>query len=345
MDASSFDEIVITGFGARTSLGSATMTMPAVEAGLNRFREHPYMIDKTGEPIITAMASYLDPGLDLPGRWQALAGGALKDLALGASSLPRTCFLGLPELRPGVENTLVEEISAWLTQSWGITRVVPFNQGHAAGVGALHGARTHLNDHKGPVLVGGLDSYLSPETLEWLDETDRLKTAQHPFGFIPGEAAAFCVVDSGIPGDTHPSRIRQLALSQEEKLIYTDAVCTGEGLSQSFRQSLSQLGEGLQVSQLIGDLNGVPYRADEFGFATMRNAEKISPAMNLFTPADCWGDVGAASSLLFLGLVMRVGSPPPGRHRFHLCWTSSEGGARGSVLVDTRGGGPDAGHH
>ena len=49
-----------------------------------------------------------------------------------------------------------------------------------------------------------------------------------------------------------------------------------------------------KVSDVYCDLNGEPYRADEFGFAALRTKEHFASASDFVAPADCWGDVAAA---------------------------------------------------
>ena len=45
------------------------------------------------------------------------------------------------------------------------------------------------------------------------------------------------------------------------------------------------------------DMNGEPYRADEYGFACLSyQGVSSSPASDFIAPADCWGDVSAASA-------------------------------------------------
>lgn len=86
----------------------------------------------------------------------------------------------------------------------------------------------------------------------------------------------------------------------EHKHIKTDSVCLGEGLSDLFRTMRAQMLENTQADHLICDMNGEPYRADEFGFAVIRAGELFKSPSDFSTPATCWGDVGAATGPLLL---------------------------------------------
>ena len=83
-------------------------------------------------------------------------------------------------------------------------------------------------------------------------------------------------------------------------------------------------------------MNGEPYRADEFGFATVRAGGLFRDPSAFTAPADCWGDVGAASGPLFLVLAdaaTRKGyAPGPALAAF----TSSESGEQCGFVARAR---------
>ena len=155
----------------------------------------------------------------------------------------------------------------------------------------------------------GSDSYMEPETLEWLEANDQVHSAgpeNNPYGFVPGEAAGFVLLASTAPAGRYnlPAALELLtaATAKETKLIKTDAVCTGEGLTALFR-ALAGEPPTVKADHLYCDMNGEPYRADEFGFATIRAGGLFRDPSVFTAPADCWGDVGAASGPLFLVLI------------------------------------------
>jgi 3-oxoacyl-[acyl-carrier-protein] synthase-1 len=185
-----------------------------------------------------------------------------------------------------------------------------------------------------------VESYLSPETLEWIEANDQLHGAgplNNAWGFIPGEGAGAVL----LVAEKTMRRLRLEPFGQllsvgrgfEQNRIKTETVCIGSGLTEAFRDGLSGLPDGGKVTDVYCDLNGEPYRADEFGFAAVRTKDSFESASDFVAPADCWGDVSAASAPLHLILSVMASQKAysSGPHAF--LWASSEGGERGSALL------------
>ena len=85
---------------------------------------------------------------------------------------------------------------------------------------------------------------------------------------------------------------------------------------------------------MICDLNGEPYRANELGFSITRLARRFAAPGEFLAPADCWGDVGAASGPLFAAIAIAAGARGYGRGPRNLLWASSEGGQRSAALLE-----------
>jgi 3-oxoacyl-[acyl-carrier-protein] synthase-1 len=81
-------------------------------------------------------------------------------------------------------------------------------------------------------------------------------------------------------------------------------------------------------------MNGEPYRADEFGFACLRTKEAFESASDFVAPADCWGDVSAATGPLSLALSTIAFRKTYANGPFSFLWASSESGERASALVE-----------
>jgi 3-oxoacyl-[acyl-carrier-protein] synthase-1 len=112
-------------------------------------------------------------------------------------------------------------------------------------------------------------------------------------------------------------------------------VCTGEGLIALFR-ALAGVPPVIKADHLYCDMNGEPYRADEFGFAIIRAGGLFRDPSAFTAPADCWGDVGAASGPLFLVLIdaaTRKGYAPG---QVLAAFTSSESGERCGFVTRAR---------
>ena len=334
--------------GACTAVGaSAAASAAAIRAKVAEFAEHPYMIDKEGEPMIVARATYLPDKLEGIERFIALATLAaqatLKPLNHFSSRIiPIPIIIGLPSPRPGLPEALEKQLK-WQLSSipevyCRIADIEVIFAGHAAGLMALETGWQRIQQGKiACCLIGGVDCYLIPETLEWLDENEQLHSESNAYGLIPGEAAGFCLLASEQWLQQYHfnnwCRILAVATAQETNLIKTDTVCIGKGLSEAVQQVLLALPAENKVTQTICDMNGEPYRADEYGFTIARTSERFVDATDFLAPADCWGDVGAASGPLFLNLAVAAGLKGYAKGKHTLLWASSESGERAAALI------------
>ena len=80
-------------------------------------------------------------------------------------------------------------------------------------------------------------------------------------------------------------------------------MCIGEGLTRAVRNVFQALPREIRIDYTICDQNGEAYRADEFGFMLARMSEYFIDPSDFMAPADCCGDVGAASGPLFINLL------------------------------------------
>jgi 3-oxoacyl-[acyl-carrier-protein] synthase-1 len=342
----SVGSIGLVGAGARTALGrSLPATAAAVRARIRHASQHPFVSDRRDRRMIVARAEWLSLDMDGALRFASLAANAAKEALAPLRRLDREgrigVFVGLPEPRPGRPDGLEEAVSAALGKTLGdrLGDMVTLPLGHAASLCAFEMAARAIGRGEVPLcLVGGVDSYLEVETLRWLDATDRLQTSRRPWGFTPGEAAAFCVLASPRWLAAHaiasPISLLAAASSEEAARVRTETVCVGAGLGAALDGALLPLrSTGQRVTRVIGDLNGEPYRADEIGFALTRVADLLVRPGDVLAPAEYWGDVGAASGALFAGLAFESAIRNPEGGHTNLLWASSEGGSRAAAVL------------
>ncbi|NUO47247.1 MAG: hypothetical protein HOV80_00165 [Polyangiaceae bacterium] len=334
----------IVSAGARTAVGrSLPSSAAAVRAGIGHFTAHPFLSDRRGRRVTVARAPWLSADLVGTARFVRLATAAAKEAleAIAPSHAPMRAFLGLPDARPGRPEDLDADIACALRAEPAlrnrIADVVSVPRGHASAFVALEQACSTIERGEADLcLVGGVDSWLEPAAIDHLLAAGRLRGPSRPWGFVPGEAAAFCVVASSrwIAEAGISSRLVVVASasSTEPAPMGSKRICTGKGLGVVFDKTLAPLREsGERANRLVGDLNGEQYRVDELGFAVSRLSDAIDRPDDIVTPAGCWGDVGAASGALFAGLAfaeaVRAGSPS----KTTLAWSGSEGGLRAAA--------------
>lgn len=365
-------DIPLISVGAQTPIGrSAAASAASVRAGITRAHEHAHWRDHDGEPVIVHRARWLPETPSLEARWLALAiDAALEALAglLGAggslapSDLQLGVYVGLPEARPGISGTALETFQQHFSEAlrqgmsrifqaepesrWEIAHLTLLPHGHASGIEALDQAVKSLTSGQETFcLVGGVDSYLHPETLAWLDSHEQLHSVDNAWGLAPGEGAGFCLLASKRIQDRLQTRlqrkplarVRAVALTQEPHRIKTQTICTGDGLTRAFHTVLQPL-QGEKIDQLVIDLNGEVYRGEELGFASVRTQEHFVTLSDLLAPSTAWGDVGAASGPLFLSLAVQAGARGWSRGPRWLVSTSSESGLRGVALLELEPG-------
>ena len=345
------NQVCIVGIGARTPVGlTAASSAAAVRAAISAIGEHPWFIDKAGEKMCVARDTKLAPELGGVERFYELAKPAMEEALLPLiqsntintqMSLP--LFLGLPELRPGLPNQLDQELAFRLDQETYTSKLqitsTPFSSGHCAGLMAMEEASRQIR--QGQVefcLVGGVDSYVDPDTLEWLDDEGQLMSGVNRSGFPPGESSGFCLLAS--KGAAYRNRFTVLAdvvgvaTTIEKNRIKTETICTGDGLSSAFSAITSKIKlPEEKINAIYCDINGERYRTDEFVYTALRQQAAFVDIHDTTHPADCWGDVGAASGPLFTCLAIESGQRGYAKGPRPFMWTSSEGGQRSAALL------------
>jgi 3-oxoacyl-[acyl-carrier-protein] synthase I len=347
----------LVGAGAQTAVGhSLVASAAATRAGLGRLVEHEEIVDRSGEPVVVARAPWLGDEVEGAERMIRLGRRAAREALAQArrgskarfDGAPLQVFLALPSQRPGRDPDLDTQVATGLGEALsGLAKEVAIEvevevevipHGHAAGLAAIARAHQAIREGRAEVcLAGGIDSYLTPETLAWLDEARQLRSTENRWGFTPGEAAGFCVLASEAYAARHGLRalaaVLGVGLAEEPHRIKSGTVCTGEGLTRAFEGALAALPDGARVDRQLCDLNGEPYRTDELGFTLVRTARRFVDPSALVAPADGWGDIGAATGPLLAGLVTAAVARGHARDRHSLLWASSEDGLRAAVLL------------
>ncbi|WP_187344889.1 beta-ketoacyl synthase N-terminal-like domain-containing protein [Cystobacter ferrugineus] len=301
------------------------------------------MLDKRGERIIVARASWLDDMMPMAERLSVLALDAAREALqpMTHSRVRSRIRLHLALSREGLgDQVRARQVADSLVSSLDGApvddEVAIVMDGHAGGFLAMKEAVEELRSGRSAAcLVGGVDSYMTADRLEAIDFAGNLHSSHNTWGFTPGEGAGFCLMATGATvaelGLTPVAELQAVATAQEGQLLGTRTVCIGEGLTAAFR---AVLGTGDRVHHTFCDLNGEIYRADEFGFALCRTSEHFVDATQFTAAAECWGDVGAASAQLALGLA--VASWERGYAKGHtlLTWASSaRGPLRGAAKI------------
>jgi 3-oxoacyl-[acyl-carrier-protein] synthase-1 len=241
-------------------------------------------------------------------------------------------------LAPDLGESLARTVAGITGRGAGATSVSLISGGHAGGLLALERALAMLRAGAAEAcLVGAADSWFFPDTLEAMDGANRFKSRKNPWGFIPGEAAAFCLLCTEATAERAQIKVRgrvlEIGLSEEHSTAVPGAVNTGEGLWRAVRAAIDVLPNGTSVDEVMCDLNGARDRADELGFLFARLGQRLGGEVRFWAPATSWGDIGAASAITAITTAVVVAERGFPRGPHVLVTAGSEGGLRGAALL------------
>lgn len=331
----------------------ADQTCTSIRADITRMQDIEYFLIENdwfedvpviGCPVVDVTDGFL--GL---GRWTKLAAMAISDLIdvakINITEVTRVGFyITLPSNdRPGfderIEQMLGLRIAQWCDWPQAEAQTTYYAAGQAGLMRAIEHAQQHLRDGKiHMAIMGAVDSLVEPETLEFYHQHKRLKTEDNPDGLIPGEASAFFALElenvAKARGATPMAKIEKAKTASDGNTIWGDKPPTSTGLSTAIREVLSSLeDQGEYTGLVVCDLNGESYRNKEFANVVPRTMSDFKTHWNLWHPADCIGDSGAASSAVGVCLAARALQKGYARTNNVLVWGSSDDGLRGATYL------------
>ncbi len=281
--------ISLLAHGLASPLGPADIAAPALAAGLSRAERLPHApVLGVGEDAAPAVGhSVLDEG-DHGARCRRLLDLARAELGPCRPDAVLLCRPLADPLRWGPDGMPALPCDE------------QFALGHAGPAAALQRAEQLIAARTcRRVLVAAVDSLIDPLSLAWMAAGDRLRGPETPDGIAPGEAAACWLV-----GPADPT-----ALAQLEAGFQITGPRSAADDAERWRQAA-----GAAHGHDWVDLTGEPWRARAWG-RLGRSGE--------LTPADGWGDLGAAT-LLAMGCVAA---------RPAVLWSLSDDGAAGVISL------------
>lgn len=342
-------DITITGFGMINPVGvGAPACAAAVRAGINQYSgspfirlssQDPYKMAKIPDECLSALnsdapdSSGPSHGQKLYRRLLQLSKVALIEACETAQvETPIPLFLATPEQRCGRAFPALEPILKDLNSEVGFSidlltsRVFPF--GRAAGINALEEAiNLLLTTPLESIIVGGVDSFLDIMLLAALDKEGRLSSSTTMRGFVPGEGAAFVVLQKTVePGLV----VARPATSEEAGHYYSDEICLGDGLSSAINGAVANIYSPIQT--VLCSMNGEPEHVKEWGTSQVRNSEAFGGELNMQHPAECYGDLGAATASTLMALSV-IGLRKGYYQGPLLVWCASDREQRGAVVI------------
>lgn len=337
------DPIAIIASGMVTGVGlDAHSSCAAIRCAIDNFSETRFM-DQGGEWIIGSQVQLAQSWRGLPKLVHMVAPAIRECLALarniGAEKIPLLLCVAEKE-RPGrlegLDDQLLEDVQAELgVRFHPRSAVIP--RGRVAGGLAMIEASNLIHRERMPLcLIAGVDSFLIAPTLAAYEEKARLLTSQNSNGFIPGEAGAAVLVGGGWAADL---LCLGIGTGQEISTVASEEPLRADGLVQALRGAFADANKTMaDVDYRITDTNGEQYFFKEAGLAVARTLRVTKEQFEIWHPADCIGEVGAAVGPCVLGVGLMAARKDYAPGPSPLCHFSSEDGDRVALML-TRGNG------
>ncbi|WP_123784064.1 hypothetical protein [Corallococcus macrosporus] len=189
-------------------------------------------------------------------------------------------------------------------------------------------------------LVLACDSLVSPERLAAQLDERRLKTPDHPVGYMPGEGAVALLLERR---DATRERAQppiaylfKPATAQEPHCRDAKAPPVGRALEEVLALALSQAAAtSLPEGSLYLDLNGEEFRAREWGQTLLRARDTCRvDEWRAVIPALSFGELGAVSPLVSVCLATRAFARGYGRGSHALILVAGDDGHRAGLLLE-----------
>jgi uncharacterized protein (TIGR02270 family) len=346
------DAAAVTAIGLVTSLGeSSAQVLAAARAGLVRpapvedvelAREqegetyHPtchLVAEAAGHTGLGRLVRLAELGLRSLERARTFGNGTKTGLfvATGSDALVDDADLGRELGLERLVPRLAEHVPA--LRGLAVHQVFPADSpGFAA---ALLAARTCLAEGRADqCVVGGVDSLADPAVLLAAARLGMLKTEEQPVGFMPGEAAAFLLLERG--SDARRTRapvkawIETVAVAAEPPRP-EGSPPAGRALARVVSEAA---GSGPPPELMLTDLNGTTVRAQDWGTALTRLASRELRDAPQRYPAVHFGEIGAATGGVAVAMAAEAferAVPPP---RSAVVWLWSDRGDRAALRVE-----------
>lgn len=183
------------------------------------------------------------------------------------------------------------------------------------------------------VVIAAADSLVVGPTLATLDTAGRLLTPSNSNGFMPGEAAGALLVSSARYA-TSSLICSGLGFATERCTIATEEPLRAEGLTAAIKMALDdarcQMGD---LDFRITDNSGEQYYFREATLALSRILRVRKESFDMWHPADCIGDVGAAIGIVSVAVALTSCRKRYTRGERILLHFGTDSGHRGAAVL------------
>ena len=339
--------LAVTGIGLVTPVGlNAPASLAALRAGISRIGDLPgFLVPNASgdlEPATGAQIPTVPANRRGPERLLRLARHALAE-AVAQARLPRSprCALFLGTAAPNPAGRLLpygplllRGLGGVLSALVGSSDVRLVETGRASVLQAFRMAAQEMAGENPPdaVIVGGVDSLISPRSLSFLSATKRLREGRRSTGILPGEGAGFLVLETPEAAARRHATVWTVVEAAAGGVDSTPPEKPNRALvlGRVFRAVAGNIAKARPL--IISDLNGERSRAYEWMFASTR-APFFHSGMEHWLPSESIGDAGAAcGAVTSVWAVDALQKSYCGAHEA-VVWGSSDEGPREAIVI------------
>jgi 3-oxoacyl-[acyl-carrier-protein] synthase-1 len=342
--------LYIAGMGMITPLGpNVATTVAAVNAGISASTLSEYDTDD-GEPITMARVPdevfehikyEFEEGNNVfnhrDGRMIRMAIAALRESVAAVNTLDATPLImavpadqiqdkGYTPFIPALARNLKPWIELPLTRR--------ISTGRAASIEAIHFAFQYLmNQPQDYILILGVDSYDDDTVIN--QYKNRLLSRSSADSFAPGEGACALLLTRHIERAEQKNgsviALNPPSMAEEDGHLFSDKPYRGDGLDRAFKGALTSHPTN-SIQSIYSSMNGENHWAKEYGVAYLRNKEKFIEKIKIDHPADCYGDLGVATSAALI--IAAAKNLQRTNTTKSLVYSSSDHGLRGALVIE-----------
>ena len=185
------------------------------------------------------------------------------------------------------------------------------------------------------VLIVATDSLLSWPTLSVYVNNDRLLGSDNPNGFIPGEAGAALLISK--PDATSQLRCVGVGIATEKAHIDSEEPLRANGLTNAIKAALTDAScEMHDLDFRICDVSGEQYYFKEAALALSRTLRRSKEDFDIWHPADCIGEVGAAAGVAMVIIANVASGKSYSKGANILAHMASDPGQRVAIVLHWR---------
>lgn len=300
--------IAIINTGLVTSVGlSAPASCAAIRAKISNPTETRFLASDGGW-IMAHQVPLVQPWRGVT-KLAKMAAMAIAECLVGISkeewqSMPLLLCIAEPE-RPGRPQDLDSQLFHAVEQDLKTyfsaeSQIFPYGRVGLA-IALAHARQIIENCKAKRVILAAADSLLTWPTLSFYERNERLLTAANSNGFIAGEAGGALLI--GQPRDKAELLCSGIGFGVEKANIDSDEPFRAEGMVFAIKAALADAGcEMHDLDYRISDMSGEQYYFKEAALAFSRITRRRKDAFDIWHPAECIGEAGAAAGIVGLAL-------------------------------------------